>query len=639
MGDANALCLAQRPLPAGSLRCGNVGPAEAGRGRVKGPLRIQIMSSTVVLARRYRPRTFEELVGQPHVVQALSNALTLGRLHHAYLFTGTRGIGKTTVSRILAKALNCVGADGLGGITATPCGQCAHCQDIDAGRFIDYVELDAASNRGVEEVSQLLEQAVYKPVEGRFKVFMIDEVHMLSTTAFNAMLKTLEEPPEYLKFILATTDPQKIPVTVLSRCLQFNLRPVNPRDIEVHLQAILEREHVPAQPEAVRLLSRFARGSMRDGLSLTDQAIAYGAGSLSEEVVRQMLGAVDRTHAYTLLEAVAAQDGPALLAAVDQLRVQGVSALATLEEIAEVLHRVAVAQVVASALEGMEDDRERMAPLAAQLARDETQLFYSMGLQGRSELAHAPDEYSGLTMVMLRMLAFRQRHPAQETADPGASTSTTLSRQEPSSHNRPRAEPAAQAFSVPSAVPPALRPAAVGVSEPARIMPAPVPLSEGSAPLVPAQPDPVSGGSQDRWGAWIQPLIQSGSIAALVRELAVQAQCVAIDAERTDTGAGEDGGEDKGTRVVTLVVERESLRSVAHRQRLEAALAEQHGQAFSLQLEEGLARDSMAIRETIAQQQRQSAAEALINNDEQLGALMQQYKGARIVPGSIKPIA
>ena len=248
----------------------------------KGAARRIVRMSYTVLARKYRPRNFEALVGQAHVVQALANALTQQRLHHAYLFTGTRGVGKTTVSRILAKSLNCTGPDGSGGITAQPCGVCAACRDIDAGRFIDYVELDAASNRGVDEITQLLDQAVYKPVVGRFKVYMIDEVHMLSTTAFNAMLKTLEEPPDYLKFVLATTDPQKVPPTVLSRCLQFNLRPMAPQTIVEHLGDVLAAEDVAAEPGALQLIARAARGSMRDALSLADQAIAYGAAAIEE---------------------------------------------------------------------------------------------------------------------------------------------------------------------------------------------------------------------------------------------------------------------------------------------------------------------------------------------------------------------
>ena len=259
--------------------------------------------SYLVLARKYRPSNFSEMVGQEHVVRALSNALTSQRLHHAYLFTGTRGVGKTTVSRILAKSLNCQGPDGQGTITSNPCGVCQACTDIDSGRFVDYTELDAASNRSVDEVQTLLEQAAYKPVQGRFKVFMIDEVHMLTGHAFNAMLKTLEEPPEYLKFVLAATDPQKVPVTVLSRCLQFNLRPMAPETIAEHLALVLQKEQVQAEPAALRALARAARGSMRDALSLTDQAIAFGSGQLSDASVRMMLGSVDQSHVFRLIDA------------------------------------------------------------------------------------------------------------------------------------------------------------------------------------------------------------------------------------------------------------------------------------------------------------------------------------------------
>ena len=324
--------------------------------------------SYLVLARKYRPRNFSEMVGQEHVVQALGNALTQQRLHHAYLFTGTRGVGKTTVSRILAKSLNCTGPDGQGGITATPCGQCAACTAIDAGRFVDYTELDAASNRGVDEVQGLLEQAVYKPVQGRFKVFMIDEVHMLSNTAFNAMLKTLEEPPEYLKFVLATTDPQKVPVTVLSRCLQFNLRPMAPETVLAHLQRVLAQENVPAEAAALRLLARAARGSMRDALSLTDQAIAFGSGQIAEAGVRQMLGSVDGSLVFALIDALAAADGRAVVQTVDHLRAHGLSAATALEDMASVLQRMAVHQAVPGMpVDEADPDAQETARLAALL--------------------------------------------------------------------------------------------------------------------------------------------------------------------------------------------------------------------------------------------------------------------------------
>ncbi|MCE2908125.1 MAG: DNA polymerase III subunit gamma/tau, partial [Burkholderiaceae bacterium] len=362
--------------------------------------------SYVVLARKYRPRSFAQMVGQEHVVQALTNALTQGRLHHAYLFTGTRGIGKTTVSRILAKSLNCTGPDGTGGITATPCGVCQACTEIDADRYIDYVEMDAASNGGKDEIRDLIERAAYKPGVGRFKVFMIDEAHQLSKDAFNALLKTLEEPPEYLKFVLATTDPDKVLPTVLSRCLQFNLRPMAPATVREHLVRVLEAEAVPAEPGALRLLSRAARGSMRDGLSLTDQAIAFGGGRLAEDVVRSMLGAVDRGHATALVEALARRDAPAVLATVDALRAAGLSAEATLDELAQLLQQMAIEQAVPGALDDAEPETEAVRALAPQLPPDETQLLYRMVLQGREELALMSDEHGALAMVLLRFLAF-----------------------------------------------------------------------------------------------------------------------------------------------------------------------------------------------------------------------------------------
>jgi DNA polymerase III subunit gamma/tau len=359
-----------------------------------------------VLARKYRPHNFSELVGQEHVVQALSNALQSQRLHHAYLFTGTRGVGKTTVSRILAKSLNCVGVDGQGDITDQPCGVCQACVDIDQGRFVDYTELDAASNRGVDEVQSLLEQAVYKPVQGRFKVFMIDEVHMLTNTAFNAMLKTLEEPPEYLKFVLATTDPQKVPVTVLSRCLQFNLRPMPAQTVVDHLQTVLAHEHVPFEMGALRFIGKSAHGSMRDALSLTDQAIAFGNGAVNEEPVRHMLGAVDAGHVFDLILALSENRGADVVAMIDAARVQGLSAAATLEDMAGALQRMAVLQMTGKGDEA-DPDYAQLKALAVAMPADETQLLYSLCLHGRGDLGLAPDEYAALTMILLRLLAFK----------------------------------------------------------------------------------------------------------------------------------------------------------------------------------------------------------------------------------------
>ena len=442
--------------------------------------------SYLVLARKYRPRNFTEMVGQEHVVQALSNALTQQRLHHAYLFTGTRGVGKTTVSRILAKSLNCQGPDGNGGITATPCGVCQACTDIDSGRFVDYTELDAASNRGVDEVQSLLEQAVYKPVQGRFKVFMIDEVHMLTNTAFNAMLKTLEEPPEYLKFVLATTDPQKVPVTVLSRCLQFNLRPMAPETVLDHLTRVLVNENVPAEPQALRLLSRAARGSMRDALSLTDQAIAFGSGQLQEAGVRQMLGAVDRSYVFRLIDALAQGDGKTVVETADTLRMNGLSAASTLEEMSAVLQRMAVYQAVpqmAQAVDANDPEAVETARLAAQMPADETQLLYSLCLHGRAELGLAPDEYAALTMVLLRLLAFK--------APAGPAEKKTLTRPEAAPAPAPVAAAQPAAAPLPVAPPPASVIAQALSAATAPVTPA-VAQPPETAPPVPAPAQPAA---------------------------------------------------------------------------------------------------------------------------------------------------
>jgi DNA polymerase-3 subunit gamma/tau len=570
--------------------------------------------SYVVLARKYRPRSFAQMVGQEHVVQALTNALTQGRLHHAYLFTGTRGIGKTTVSRILAKSLNCTGADGSGGITSTPCGVCQACTEIDADRYIDYVEMDAASNGGKDEIRDLIERAAYKPGVGRFKVFMIDEAHQLSKDAFNALLKTLEEPPEYLKFVLATTDPDKVLPTVLSRCLQFNLRPMAPATVHAHLAQVLKAEGIAAEPGALRLLARAARGSMRDGLSLTDQAIAYGGGRLVEDVVRTMLGSVDRSHARALVEALARRDAPAVLATVDALRAAGLSAEATLDEVAMLLQQMAIEQAVPGALDEAEPDTESARALAPLLPADETQLLYRMALQGREELSLMSDEHGALAMVLLRFLAFPPAGAAPAPAPARAAA--------------PLRAPAPPALSVAPTV--ALRSPPPAVAMPAASVPMPAPVfAEPDAPaFLPPPPEKMTATPDvalaDRWQTTVQALIAAGTVAALVRELAWQAGLVAIDAKTAPP-------------TWRLVVAREPLRNPALADKLALALAAQLGEPVQIALEAGNPDDTPATRDAAARARRQAEAEATIQSDPVVRELLSQFKTARIVPGSIRP--
>ncbi|WP_442108873.1 DNA polymerase III subunit gamma/tau [Pseudomonas sp. NUPR-001] len=355
-----------------------------------------------VLARKWRPRSFREMVGQTHVLKALINALDNQRLHHAYLFTGTRGVGKTTIARIIAKCLNCET-----GITSTPCGTCSVCREIDEGRFVDLIEIDAASRTKVEDTRELLDNVQYAPSRGRFKVYLIDEVHMLSSHSFNALLKTLEEPPPYVKFILATTDPQKLPATILSRCLQFSLKNMTPERVVEHLSHVLGAENVPFEDDALWLLGRAADGSMRDAMSLTDQAIAFGEGKVLAADVRAMLGTLDHGQVYGVLQALLEGDARALLEAVRQLAEQGPDWSGVLAEMLNVLHRVAIAQALPEAVDNGQGDRDRVLALAQALPAEDVQFYYQMGLIGRRDLPLAPDPRGGFEMVLLRMLAFR----------------------------------------------------------------------------------------------------------------------------------------------------------------------------------------------------------------------------------------
>jgi len=544
--------------------------------------------SYVVLARKYRPRTFDQMVGQEAVVRALSSALSTGRLHHAYLFTGTRGIGKTTVSRILAKSLNCTGEDGRGGVTAQPCGRCSACREIDADRYVDYVELDAASNRSIDEVRDLLERAAYKPTVGRYKVFMIDEAHQLTKDAFNALLKTLEEPPDYLKFVLATTDPDKMLPTVLSRCLQFNLRPMAPETVQEHLAQVLQAEGVPYEEAALAVLGRAARGSMRDALSLTDQALAYGQGRLEAAGVRAMIGLVDDDHAVGWLQALAARDAAAVMQSLQSLRDSGQSAVAAVDAMAQALQSIALEQMLPGSLVNPDDEPWR--ELASRWDPQEVQLLYAMLLAARTELGLAPDEHAALLMVAWRYFSF-VKGPSEAAP----------------------ARPAPQAL-------------VGGTQRPARteVRPAvPVP----PVPPVRSVLEPAHGASDgaamERWCTWIAALVQAQSVSALVRELGLQAQCVSID--------------DAAQRLL-LKVRSESLASEALAAKLAEALNRHTGQNWVLQVSLGDVGDSLALRETRRRDRRQAQAEAMIRQDPLVQDLLAQFPGAQLVPGSVRPV-
>ncbi len=545
-----------------------------------------------VLARKWRPRDFSTLVGQEHVVRALTHALTENRLHHAWLFTGTRGVGKTTLSRILAKALNCTGPDGKGGITATPCGVCEACTAIDAGRFVDYIEMDAASNRGVEEMVQLLERAMYAPSSARFKVYMIDEVHQLSSHAFNAMLKTLEEPPDYVKFILATTDPQKVPVTVLSRCLQFNLKQMTPAGIAARMAEILAEEAIEAEPAALRMLAQAARGSMRDGLSLLDQAIAYAAGPVTLDAVRAMLGAIDQGTLVRVLDAVAARDAKQALAIADEMGERSLSFAQATRDLASLLHRIALAQQVPDAMPDDEVEAADIRRLAGVLAPDEVQLYYQVALHGRNEMHLAPDEYAGFTMTLLRMLAFA---PA-----PVGEAKAVTPRAAPLV-----AQPAAR-ISAPAPRPsaPAAR-SAPGASNSARVAAAAVPAQSSAA--VPFDGD---------WPSLVGRL----KVAGLVKELANRSELVSHEGDS-----------------MKLRVPLKTLLDAGTLDKLKAAVSQALGRPIRLSAEVGTTAGPTAAG--IAEQaraDRQRQAEEAIYADPFVRELLDNF-GASVDPASIRP--
>lgn len=548
--------------------------------------------SYLVLARKWRPRSFDTLVGQDHVVRALTHALTTQRLHHAWLFTGTRGVGKTTLSRILAKALNCEK-----GITATPCGVCQACTEIDEGRFVDYLELDAASNRGVEEMTQLLEQAVYSPGAGRFKVYMIDEVHMLTGHAFNAMLKTLEEPPPHVKFILATTDPQKIPVTVLSRCLQFNLKQMPGEAIVGHLENVLAQEQMPYEVPALRLLGQAAAGSMRDALSLTDQAIAYSAGNLTEEAVRGMLGTIDQRHLVRLLDALQTGHAATVLEIADELAIRGLSYRAALADLAVMLSRIAIAQRVSQALDQTDPIANDLSRFAASMHPDVVQLFYTVAVHSRNELVLAPDEYAGFVMACLRMLALVPR---------GSSEPEKLVQNEP-----PPAR--ADESSVRAASAPAVRVAAVKTPAAPIVSAAPKPVAVTPDVAVSANVEVIL---PEPWAAFSAKLPLTG----MAQQLARQSECVSI----------------KG-RAILLRVSNKALSEGVHAERLRVVLKEFFGQDVQVAFEVGAVQgESAHALDQAEQETRQLDAEASVQVDPFVQALVKDF-GAQVVPGSVRP--
>ncbi|MBU3624952.1 DNA polymerase III subunit gamma/tau [Polynucleobacter sp. JS-Safj-400b-B2] len=553
--------------------------------------------TALALARSWRPKTFSELVGQDHVVKALTHALDQGRLHHAWLFTGTRGVGKTTIARIMAKALNCTGSDGSGKMTSEPCGKCPACMEIDAGRFVDYIEMDAASNRGVDDIAALLEKAAYAPSNARYKVYMIDEVHMLTNHAFNAMLKTLEEPPEHVKFILATTDPQKIPVTILSRCLQFNLKQMPVPLIVEHLEKVLAAENVECEVNALRVLAKAAQGSMRDALSLTDQAIAYAAGKVTEESVRGMLGTLDDAYLIRILDCLIAKDGASLLAVANEMGERSMSFSLALQDLSSLLQKIAAAQVVPeSVLEDWPEAGE-IRRLAGQLTKEEAQLFYQITITSRPDLSLAPDEQTGFAMTLLRMLAFRP-------GNGGGGSSPT-----PSTPSAPPINTARPAPSMPAARTAAPAPAAKA--------PAPAPSPAASAPVA------AAGNSAERpdWHALMRQLPVKG----MVQQLAFQTEL-------------QDWNDSASGVRATIVTPMPQLASDASVGRLADALTAHFGKPVKIVIEKGEV-EGKTVAKVDAQihQEKRMNAEQMIAADPFIQQLEKEF-GAKVVGGSVKPL-
>ncbi len=566
-----------------------------------------------VLARKWRPKVFAELSGQEHVVEALTHALERGRLHHAYLLTGTRGVGKTTIARILAKSLNCAT-----GVTATPCGICPACTDIDAGRFVDLLELDAASNTGIDNMREILDNARYAPTSGRYKVYLIDEVHMLSKAAFNSMLKTLEEPPEHVKFVLATTDPQKIPITVLSRCLQFNLKQLPAPLIVERLRFILEAEGIAADASALALIARGAHGSMRDALSLLDQAIAYGAGEVRDAVVRSMLGTVDTDYAYRIVEALLAGDGAALLAECDAMTARSIAFAPALDELAALLHRIAIAQVVPAAAEAFAD-AERVTGFAARMPPEEVQLGYQIAVQGRADLALAPDEAMGFSMTLLRLLAFRPGGgaPAAAGGDKAAPTPAPVPRARPAAAPRAATPPVAgqtapEEPAAPRAGPPGAGPAGGAGAASAEVPPGATPAAERVLRPLPLE--------AAQWPAFVAGL----KLTAIAAQLAAQT---------------EFRGLSGNVLTLALPATHKHLADRVYADKLKQALEETTGRKLLLAFEVGAVTEaSLAARERRERDDEKARNEAQFRAEPFVRDVLERFD-ATIRPGSIKPVS